>query len=301
VPHWHTESGSCHDTIPAMKLVSYGAGGTLKPGIVLDGDVHDVAQLLPDAPASVRGLIGAHGDDLAGLASALEDAAAGGDARVGEVQLGPPVPDPAKVLCVGINYRDHAAETGRALPQHPDIFSKFASSLVGPDEDLAVSDVSAKLDYEGELAIVIGRPCRNVAAVDAIDHVAGAMVLNDLTARDLQFNATQWLPGKAVDGSTPCGPALVTLDEVGDLQELELVTRVNGAEVQRSNTRRMIFPVAEVVAYVSQFLALAPGDVITTGTPDGVGSRMDPPSFLSAGDVVEVEIDRLGALRNTVR
>jgi 2-keto-4-pentenoate hydratase/2-oxohepta-3-ene-1,7-dioic acid hydratase in catechol pathway len=287
-----------------MKLVSYDAGDALKPGILLDGDVHDVARLLPGAPATVRGLIETHGEDLPGLASALEAAAASDGARVGEISdvtLGPPVPDPAKVLCVGINYGDHAAETGRQLPQHPDIFSKFASSLVGPAADLAVADVSPKLDYEGELAIVIGKPCRRVTADEAIDKVAGAMVLNDLTARDLQFNATQWLPGKAVDGSTPCGPALVTLDEVGDLQALDLVTRVNGNEVQRSNTSRMIFPVAAVVAYVSRFLALEPGDVITTGTPDGVGSRMDPPSFLSAGDVVEVEIDRVGVLRNTIR
>jgi acylpyruvate hydrolase len=287
-----------------MKLVSYDGDGILKPGVVLDGAVHDVARLLPDAPASVRGLLRTHGDDLRGLGSALEDAAASGDARVGNVdavQLGPPVPDPAKVLCVGLNYRDHVAETGRTLPKHPDIFCKFASSLVGPADDLAVADVSPKLDYEGELAIVIGRPCRSVSPDEATGYVAGAMVLNDTTARDLQFNATQWLPGKAVDGSTPCGPALVTLDELGEVQELELVTRVNGAEVQRSNTRHQIFPVATVVSYVSHFLALAPGDVIATGTPDGVGSRMDPPSFLAAGDVVEVEIDGLGAIRNTVR
>jgi 2-keto-4-pentenoate hydratase/2-oxohepta-3-ene-1,7-dioic acid hydratase in catechol pathway len=286
----------------SMKLVSYSDGnGSLKPGVVLDGEVHDIAQLLPHAPATLRGLLQAHGQDLRGLAATLEGAAAPGDARVGEVRLGPPVPDPAKVLCVGLNYRDHVAETGRALPENPDIFCKFASSLVGPGDDLAVSDVSPKLDYEGELAIVIGRPCRRVSPDDAIDHVAGAMVLNDTTARDLQFNATQWLPGKAVDGSTPCGPALVTLDELGEIQELDLTTRVNGAQVQRSNTRHQIFPVATVVAYVSQFLALQPGDVIATGTPDGVGSRMDPPSFLAAGDVVEVEIERLGAIRNTVR
>jgi 2-keto-4-pentenoate hydratase/2-oxohepta-3-ene-1,7-dioic acid hydratase in catechol pathway len=287
-----------------VKLVSYDGDGTLKPGIVLDGGVHDVAKLLPDAPPTVRGLLEAHGDDLSGLAAALEDAAASGDACVGDVdavRLGPPIPDPAKVLCVGLNYRDHVAETGRALPENPDIFCKFASTHVGPADDLAVTDVSPKLDYEGELAIVIGKPCRRVAPDEAVDHVAGAMVLNDTTARDLQFNATQWLPGKAVDGSTPCGPALVTLDELGELQELDLVTRVNGAEVQRSNTRHQIFPVAMVVSYVSQFLELAPGDVIATGTPDGVGSRLDPPSFLAAGDVVEVEIDRLGAIRNTVR
>lgn len=287
-----------------MKLVSYDAAGTLKPGVILDGAVHDIGQLLPGAPATMRGLLREHGGNLTGLATTLERAAASGAARVGdlgEVRLGAPVPDPAKVLCVGINYRDHAAETGRALPQHPDIFNKFASSLVGPAAELTLSGVSEKLDYEGELAIVIGTWCRGVTPETAISHVAGAMVMNDTTARDLQFNATQWLPGKAVDRSSPCGPALVTLDEVGDLQSLEVVTRVNGAERQRSNTKHMIFPVARIVSYVSHFLELAPGDVITTGTPDGVGSRMEPPTFLTGGDVVEVEVERLGALRNVIR
>jgi 2-keto-4-pentenoate hydratase/2-oxohepta-3-ene-1,7-dioic acid hydratase in catechol pathway len=287
-----------------MRLVSYDGDGTLKPGVVIDGDVHDVARLIPDAPRSLRGLLEAHGGDLPALVAALEAAVAQGGARVGaleDVPLGPPIPDPAKVLCVGHNYRAHVTESGRDLPEHPNIFSKFASSLVGPTDDLVVADVSPKLDYEGELAVVIGKSCRRVSPEQAVDHIAGAMVLNDTSARDLQFNATQWLPGKAVDGSTPCGPALVTLDEIGDLQGLDLVTRVNGTEVQRSNTGLQIFTVATVVAYLSQFLALGPGDVIATGTPEGVGSRMDPPSFLAAGDVVEVEIDGLGALRNTVR
>jgi len=290
-----------------MRLVSYDAGGALRSGVLLDKHVFDVATLIGTtngAASSVRALLERHGDDLSQLADRLETAAAdAGEARVGDledIRLGPPVSDPAKVLCVGLNYRDHVSETGRELPEHPDIFSKFASSLVGPSDDLEVADVSPKLDYEGELAVVIGKPCRRVAAENAIDYIAGAMILNDTTARDLQFNATQWLPGKALDGSTPCGPALVTLDEVGDLQQLELATRVNGVEVQRSDTRHMIFPVATVVSYISQFLALAPGDVITTGTPDGVGSRMAPPSFLTTGDVVEVEIDRLGVLRNTI-
>lgn len=290
-----------------MRLVSYDASGAWRPGVVLGGVVYDVARVLgePAGPASMRRLLERHGADLRSLAATLERAAeTAGGARVGEVgalRLGPPVPDPAKVLCIGINYRGHAEETGRPLPTHPDVFAKFASSLLGPADEIVASHVSPKLDYEGELAVVIGRTCRAVAADEALAAVAGAMALNDTSARDLQFNGTQWLPGKALDASTPCGPALVTLDEVGDLQALALATRVNGAEVQRSSSERMIFTVATIIAYISRFLELRPGDVITTGTPDGVGSRRDPPSFLAPGDVVEVEIEGLGTLRNVVR
>lgn len=288
-----------------MRLLSYEAEGSLRPGVQLDGEVFDVAGLLGESgsPASMRALLETHGEDLAGLAAKLEAAASGG-ASVGalsELRLGPPVPDPSKVLCIGINYRDHAAETGRALPEHPDVFNKFPTSLVGQGAELPLTAVTAKPDYEGELAVVIAKPCRSVAPEEATDRIAGATILNDVTARDLQFNATQWLPGKALDDSTPCGPELVTLDEVGDLQALELSTRVNGVEVQHSNTELMIFSVAKIISYISHFLTLRPGDVITTGTPDGVGSRKDPPSWLAPGDVVEVEIDRLGVLRNTVR
>jgi acylpyruvate hydrolase len=295
-----------------MRLVSYEADGDWNPGVLFDRDVYDVATLVTAAgaskgrsPNSHRELLETHGDDLPALAATLE-ATAGetADACVGDlanVRLGPPVPDPSKVLCVGLNYRDHVAETGRALPRHPDLFAKFASSLTGPADDLCLSDVSSKLDYEGELAIVIGRRCRSVSPDNAIANVAGAMILNDTTARDLQFNATQWLAGKAVDESTPCGPALVTLDELGDPHDLNLVTRVNGIEVQQSHTGQMIFTISQIISYVSQFLTLRPGDVISTGTPDGVGSRMDPPSWLAPGDVVEVEIDGLGAIRNAVK
>jgi 2-keto-4-pentenoate hydratase/2-oxohepta-3-ene-1,7-dioic acid hydratase in catechol pathway len=295
-----------------MRLVSYDGDGVLRPGVLFDGAVFDVGRLISasgvsngHSHASHRELLETHGNDLPALAATLRAAAReSDDARVGDfadVRLGPPVPDPSKVLCVGLNYGDHVAETSRAVPKHPDIFSKFATSLTGPSDDLFVSEVSSKLDYEGELAVVIGSPCRRVSPEDAIDKVAGAMILNDTTARDLQFNGTQWLAGKAVDGSTPCGPALVTLDELGDPHDLNLVTRVNSVEVQRSNTGRMIFTIAQIISYVSHFLTLRAGDVISTGTPDGVGSRMDPPSWLTPGDVVEVEIDGLGVIRNTVR
>lgn len=293
-----------------MRLVSYAAGGDLRPGVVFDGRVFDVGELLgnggsgPAAP-TMRGLLEECGGDLRALAGRLADAAgADGGRGVGaaaDLTLGPPVPDAGKVLCIGLNYAPHVAETKRELPKHPDVFSKFASSLTGPTDDLSISRVSDKLDYEGELAVVIGRPCRDVSEADALDRVAGAMILNDISARDLQFNGTQWLPGKAVDGSTPCGPALVTLDEVGDPEDLELVTRVNGEEVQRSHTDRLIFSIPRIIAYVSHFLELLPGDVISTGTPEGIGSRREPPRFLAPGDVVEVAIDHLGSLRNVIR
>ena len=191
-------------------------------------------------------------------------------------------PDPAKVLCVGLNYADHVAETGRDLPSYPDVFVKFASSLIGPNDAIVLSGITAKLDYEGELAIVIGKPARHVAEERALDHVAGVMVANDSSARDLQYNGTQWTAGKAIDSSTPCGPALVTLDELPELGALTLVTRVNGVEVQASGTDRMIFPIPRIVAYVSTFLQLNPGDVILTGTPRGHRQQAHP-SLLPLG------------------
>jgi 2-keto-4-pentenoate hydratase/2-oxohepta-3-ene-1,7-dioic acid hydratase in catechol pathway len=292
-----------------MRLISYRAGGALRPGVILGDDVFDVAKLLGGdrvtAASSMTRLLEAYGENLTDLAASLAEAAGGEDAaRVGplaDAVVGPPVPDPAKVLCVGINYKGHATETRRELPKFPDVFCKFASSLVGPADDMQLTRVSPKMDYECELAVVIGKSCRDVSPDEAIDKVAGAMVLNDISARDLQFNGTQWLPGKAIDDSTPCGPALVTIDEIDDLQALGLSTRVNGEERQRSDTSRMIFGVAEIVAYISSFLQLNPGDLISTGTPEGIGSRMDPPTFLASGDVVEVEVEGLGTLRNTVR
>ncbi|WP_197739962.1 fumarylacetoacetate hydrolase family protein [Mycolicibacterium sp. P9-64] len=218
-----------------------------------------------------------------------------------DLQLGPPVPNPAKVLCVGLNYADHVGETGRKLPEHPDIFAKFASSLIGPFDAIDCSDVSDNVDFEGELAVVIGRRCHHASVSDALSYVAGVTVLNDVTARDLQYRGTQWLPGKAVDRSTPCGPALVTLDELGDLQSLNLATRVNGLPMQGSNTHNMIFPVARIIAYISHFLELAPGDIIATGTPEGIGAKRQPPQWLHAGDVVEVEVSGVGTLRNIVK
>lgn len=294
-----------------MKLVTYDSAGSWRAGVVVDWSIFDVATLLKSEsgenarPFSVRELLREYGGALSELSVRLTAAARENPkAEVGpfeNVRLGPPIPDPSKVLCIGLNYNDHVAETGRALPSHPDIFAKFASSLIGPFDEICCSNITPNLDFEGELAIVIGRECRSVSAEDAMDFVAGVTVLNDITARDLQYRGTQWLAGKAVDRSTPCGPALVTLDEVGDIQHLDIQTRVNGSQVQSSNTHLMIFPVRHLVSYISYFLALSPGDIITTGTPQGIGAKRQPPMWLKPGDTVEVELENVGILRNVVR
>lgn len=295
-----------------MKLVTYDSGDSWKAGIVIDTSIFDVDTLLEGGPgargepiSSVRELLRRHGGELPQLSARLTAAArANPKANVGpfdKVRLGPPVTDPSKVLCIGLNYNDHVAETGRALPSHPDIFAKFASSLIGPFDAISCSNITPNLDFEGELAIIIGKECRSVSAEDALDFVAGVTVLNDITARDLQYRGTQWLAGKAVDGSTPVGPVLVTLDEAGDLQNLDIQTHVNGVQVQSSNTNLMIFPVRQLVSYISYFLALSPGDIITTGTPQGIGAKRQPPVWLKPGDVVEVELENVGTLRNIVR
>ncbi|WP_053351641.1 fumarylacetoacetate hydrolase family protein [Leucobacter musarum] len=294
-----------------MKLVSYNHPYGTRGGVQIGDAVYDLERLLADAdaadrgaPSSVKEFLALYGDRLAELGEVFDSAS---DNAIGAL-VGPvtdaglvgPVPDPAKVLCVGLNYKDHVAETGRALPEFPDVFTKFASTLIGPFDEIGGAEVSENLDFEGEVAVVIGRRASKVSEAEALDYVAGLAPLNDVTARDLQYRGTQWTAGKAVDGSTPWGPALVTLDEVGDPQTLDLVTRVNDVEMQRSNTRHQIFPIATIIAYLSNFLTLEPGDVIATGTPQGIGAKRTPPVWIAPGDTVEIEIERVGTLRNQV-
>ncbi|BBC29008.1 hypothetical protein SGFS_002990 [Streptomyces graminofaciens] len=293
-----------------MKLVSYDSGAGWQPGLLHDDQVfslnsalHAAGLISRDLP-SVRAFLRQHGGQLPTIAAALGPLLADGTAEsvggVATVRLGPPVTDPLKVLCVGLNYSDHVGETGRAMPTHPDLFAKFASSLIGPYDTIDRSDVTDNLDFEGELAVVIGRECSRVDESDALSYVAGLSVLNDITARDLQYRGTQWLAGKAVDRATPFGPAIVTLDEIGDPQSLDIETFVNGSRVQGSNTKYMIFPIARIISYVSQFLTLSPGDVIATGTPEGIGAKRNPPLWLRPGDKVEVRLEKIGILNNQV-
>jgi len=292
-----------------MKYVSYHHDTILLAGVLFGDEVYDLNQLLAAAGetevAGLRCFLERSGSELAAMSAKLskviESAAIAPVGKLDAVRLGPVIPDPQKVLCIGLNYADHVAETGRKLPEYPDIFAKFASTLIGAKDDICCSGITDNLDFEGELALVIGRSATKVKEEDALDHVAGLMVLNDITARDLQYRGTQWLAGKAVDGSTPCGPALVTLDEIGDPYALDICTRVNGVTLQSSNTRYQIFNLARLVSYISGFLTLNPGDIITTGTPEGIGAKRTPPVWLKPGDVVEVEVAGVGLLRNTVR
>ena len=209
------------------------------------------------------------------------------------------VPHPTKVFCVGLNYRAHIEESHRELPTYPVLFPKYASSLVGPDEDIELPAESHQVDYEGELAVVIGRAGRRIPRAAALSHIAGYTVANDVTMRDFQYKTHQWLQGKAWDRSTPLGPFLVTPDEV-DVSSARITTTLNGEVVQDSDLSMLIFDVATLVSTISEFTELLPGDVILTGTPSGVGYRRTPQLFLSPGDTVTVEIAGVGRLSSRV-
>jgi 2-keto-4-pentenoate hydratase/2-oxohepta-3-ene-1,7-dioic acid hydratase in catechol pathway len=216
------------------------------------------------------------------------------------VRLGPPVPDPEKIVCVGLNYRDHAHESGLDIPEALTLFAKYPNALAGPNDRIRLRPANGSIDYEAELAVVIGKECSEVSASDALDYVAGAMALNDVSDRALQLRTSQWTAGKIGDGFAPCGPALVSLDEVGDVQSLEITTTVNGETVQAGSTAEMIFPVRECVSHISSLMTLRPGDIISTGTPAGVGMARTPPLLLDEGDEVRVAISGLGELRNRI-
>jgi len=281
-----------------MRLVTYEHAGRIEAGVLLGEEIVPAARL--DAPATtVRGLL--EHLDATGLTE-LGRRAAGAPERLArtDVRLLPPIPDPEKIVCMGLNYRDHAEEAHQEIPEHPRWFGKFANSLIGDGAEVILPASHPEfVDYEAELAVVIGRTAHLVSEADALSHVAGAMPLNDVSARDLQLQNPLWTSGKAIDTFAPCGPALVTLDEAGDLQDLALRTRINGEVVQDGTTAQMIFGVAETIAWLTRTMTLVPGDIIATGTPAGVGGFKG--LFLRDGDTVEVEVEGLGAVSNPVR
>ena len=285
-----------------MMIISYrprGSAGEWRAGLA-HGD-----QVVPASGAAmgVRQL-------LEGGQTALEQALAAarqhfesgqGVLALGSVDLGPPVPDPDKILCLGLNYRAHAAEAGLALPSVPVFFAKFRNSLGGPHSPVLLPRVSTQIDYEGELVAVIGKRCKEVSEADALSYVAGYTIMNDISARDVQTQTSQWTAGKALDTFAPMGPGIVPASEIPDPQNLTLTTRVNGEVVQHTNTGDMVFTVAQAIAFLSHLMTLEPGDIIATGTPSGVGFTRTPPLFLKDGDVTEVEIEGIGRISNPVR
>lgn len=211
-----------------------------------------------------------------------------------------PIERPGKIVCVGMNYRDHAAEAGLEVPAEPVLFAKWPNGLVGPDDPIVLPPGAERVDYEAELGVVVGRRARHVALGDALDHVAGYVCVNDVSERRLQFQDGQWTRAKSLDTFCPVGPRLVAAEDVGDPQALRIRCLVNGEALQDSSTAEMVFGVAELVSYISRWLTLEPGDLIATGTPAGVGFTREPPVYLSPGDTVTVDIERVGALTNPV-
>jgi 2-keto-4-pentenoate hydratase/2-oxohepta-3-ene-1,7-dioic acid hydratase in catechol pathway len=221
-------------------------------------------------------------------------------ARRGEIELLPPIPDPDKIVCIGLNYRDHAAEAGLDPPEVPTFFAKFRNALVADGATVKLPEASAKVDFEAEVAFVVGRRARELSVDEALDHVAGYTLLNDLSARDLQFATPQWIPGKVFDGAAPCGPALVTPDEAGPADAIDLALDLNGERMQEATTGDLIFGVAELLAHLSKLMTLESGDIVSTGTPAGVGSTRKPRVWLGDGDQLEISSSALGRLRTSI-
>lgn len=281
-----------------MRLLSFHTEDGPAAGVQVGEELVPVSAL--DAPArTVKGLLEAlDADGLRELARRAGEASE--RIALSDVSLHAPVSDPQKIVCLGLNYRDHAEETGQEIPTAPMWFAKFANSLIGSGGEIVLPGAYPEhVDYEAELALVIGRRAKNVSAEKALEHIAGAMPFNDVSARDLQMQNPLWTSGKAIDTFAPCGPALVTLEEIDDLGALGLRTRVNGKVLQEGSTANLIFGPAEVVAWLSRTMTLLPGDIIATGTPAGIGAAQG--RFLRDGDSVEVEVDGLGAVVNTVR
>ena len=276
-----------------MKIVTYEAGHGPRAGVVSGSEIVDVWSALGDAPAepSVRALL---------TSGRLAEAAAaeGPGVNAGDARLLPPVPDPGKIVCIGLNYRSHAEEAGLEPPETATFFAKFPNALAAPGDTVALPPWTDKVDYEAEVAFVIGSRCKDVAEADAAGHIAGYMLLNDLSARDYQFKTPQWMPGKVFDGSAPCGPWLVTPDEAGAPDELGIELRLNGEVMQSATTADLVHSIPALVAYLSQLMTLEPGDIVSTGTPAGVGSTREPKVWLKAGDEMVIESPTLGRLEN---
>lgn len=278
-----------------MKLLRFGEPGSEKPGLLdADGVIRDLSGHVAD--------IGGKALDQESLASLARLDPKSLPAVAGKPRLGACVAGVGKFLCIGLNYSDHAAETGAAVPSEPVVFMKASSAVVGPNDDVLIPRGSEKTDWEVELGVVIGRTAKYVSEAEALDHVAGFCVSHDVSERAFQIERQgQWTKGKSCDTFGPIGPWLVTKDEIADPQDLKMWLTVNGEMMQDGSSKTMVYGVAHLVSYLSQFMSLHPGDVISTGTPPGVGLGMKPPRYLKAGDIVELGIEGLGTQKQTFR
>lgn len=282
-----------------MKLATFTQAGTTRIGVVDGEAIVDLSAAAPNLPTEMCAFLAA---GTAALAMARQAAEQAGAARLAlaDVTVEAPILRPPKILAVGLNYRDHIAETGMQTPKYPMIFNKQSTAVTGPDTAIHVPRVSGDVDYEGELAVVIGRFCRHVPKNRAAEVIAGYTIAHDVSVRDWQRRVPTFTMGKSFDTHCPLGPYLVTADEVGDPHALDLETRVNGEVRQSSNTCQLLFDCFDLVEHLSTAFTLEPGDVISTGTPGGVGFAMKPPKYLTPGDRVKIAIDKLGVLENHV-
>ena len=281
-----------------MRLLTFDAGDGPRAGVLEEGRVVDAWALLGEPHrAGLRELL--EHDRLDNLRPRIGDTGAPSH-PLAAVRLLPPIPDPEKIVCLGLNYAKHAAEGRMEIPESPTFFAKFRNALAAPGSTVTLPPASAKVDYEAEIAFVIGRPAKEVDEAQALDHVAGYTLLNDLSARDLQFATPQWMPGKVFDGSAPCGPWLVTPDEAGAPDALEVTLTLNGEQMQSGRTDDLIFSIPTLVAQLSRLMTLRPGDVVATGTPEGVGGARQPRVWLRDGDELVVSSPTLGRLETRI-
>jgi 2-keto-4-pentenoate hydratase/2-oxohepta-3-ene-1,7-dioic acid hydratase in catechol pathway len=279
-----------------MKIASFMRDSAATYGVVADGGLVDIGARLGDKYPTLKSVL------AAGALDEVRKAADGQAPDVGldDVTMLPVVPDSQKIICVGLNYATHIKETGRSDSEYPVLFIRYPDAQVGHGQPMVRPNVSGKFDYEGEMAAIIGKAGRNISEADALGHIAGYACFNDGSVRDWQRHTHQFLPGKNFPASGSFGPWMVTADEIPDPSQMLLITRLNGQEMQNSTTDLLIFNVPFLISYISTFTELNPGDVIVTGTPGGVGARRDPPVWMKPGDLIEVDIDKIGVLANPI-
>jgi acylpyruvate hydrolase len=287
-----------------MKLVTFTHSQERRIGVLHEVNgksvVVDLNKADPSLPTDMLTFLAGGTENRALAESAVSAAPPQAILELSAVKLNAPIPNPGKILCLGVNYRDHADESSMDVPAYPIVFSKHSNTVIGPGDAITLSPLSEQTDYEAEFGVVIGRQAKSVSKADAFSYVAGYLPFHDVSARDYQHRTSQWTLGKSFDTFGPMGPALVTADEVPDPANLDITLRLNGEVMQSSNTRYLIFSVPDLIAEITSVMTLEPGDLISTGTPGGVGAARTPPIFLKAGDLVEVEIEGLGVLSNPV-